>query len=218
MSMQTEVSAWRIGFSIDVSTYIVRSQGKAVGRSLIAEELSPFQPTENVVEVLHRISGMWPHALLAGTFEPSGGDRLRLEVVRGAPFDLSGPPTAGPLGLSITVGLPPELAEAAAEGFVTAPAADPLPAGIVKIVGGGIDHDSSPTAFLRCGALLRVAMVASASSSDPLVATERLVEKWWWHGAGPWPAEHSSGTGKSTARTAPREFVGGEVELVEPYE
>jgi hypothetical protein len=132
--MQTEVGAWRIGFSNDVSAYIVRAQDEAGGRSLIADP-SAFQPTENVVEVLHRISGMRPHALLAGTYEPSGVDRLHLEVVRGAPFDLSGPPTAGPLGLSISVGLPPELAEAAAEGFVTAPAAEPLPAGIVKIVG-----------------------------------------------------------------------------------
>jgi len=178
MNAQLDLGPWRIGVSNDVSTYIVSSQGAPVYRSLVAEAPGLAQPTEIVVEVLHRISGMQPHALLAGTFQPTGDDRMRLDVVKGAAFDLSGPPIAGPLGLSITVGLPPELAEAAAEGFVTAPAADPVPGGIFTIVGGAIDHDSSPMAFLRCGALLRVAMVASASSSDPLPAMERLVGTW----------------------------------------
>jgi hypothetical protein len=115
MSVQLEIGAWRIGVSRDVSTYIVSPEGEPVRRSLVADDMDRVHSTECVVEVLHRISGMWPHAVLAGSLEPSGGDHLQLQVVRGAPFDLNGPSIKGPLGLSFTVGLPPELAEAAAE-------------------------------------------------------------------------------------------------------
>jgi hypothetical protein len=176
MSTQLDAGAWRVGISDDVPTYVVTPQSEPILRTLVADNMIKVQPTKCVVEVLHRISGMQPHALLAGTLEPSAGDRLRLEVVRGAPLDLAGPAVRGPLGLTITVGLSPELAVSAAEGFVTSPVADPLPGGTVRIVGGAIDHDSSPAVFLRCGALLRAAIVASAASRH--LEIKRLIETW----------------------------------------
>jgi hypothetical protein len=143
-----------------------------------AEALKPLRPVACVIEVLHRISGMMPHALLAGTFEPSNNDRLLLEVVKGAPFDLSGPSLTGPLGRWLTPGLPPELADAAVEGFVTAPTEQPLPSGIIKVTGGAIDDGSSPMAFLRCGAALRGMLSATAVAADPNAAIVKLIGAW----------------------------------------
>jgi hypothetical protein len=178
MSLRLEIGAWRVGVADDVTAYVVAPRGDDVARSISGEVHRAAPRAACVVEVLHRISGMRPHALLAGTFDPLGGDRLLLEVTRGGAFDLTAPPATGPLGLSITVGLPPELAEAAAEGFVTSPGACPVPAGAVRIVGGGIDHDSSPMAFLRCAAVLREAMFASVAGKDRSSAIELLIASW----------------------------------------
>lgn len=178
MNRQVDIGAWRIGTSSNVSTYRVSAQGAPISKSLIANNLNAVDRLDIVVEIVHKISGLRPHALLAATFEPTSGDRLCLESVSGAPFDLAGPSAVGPLGLAVTVGLPPDLAEAAIEGFETASTVGGLPGGNLKIVGGGIDHDSSPIAFLRCGGMLRATLAASSSSADAVVVIEDLMEAW----------------------------------------
>jgi len=148
------VGSWYVGVAEDPGTYAVHSSiGDRIERKLTAmAKTSAVRDVAAVVEVQLRISGRWPHALLAGEYEVARGQTLELEIVRGGTFDLEKPEVRGPLDRPLAVGLPDDLAEAAADGF--AGVANVLLPGRVRIRGGAIDVDSSVWAFRHCGAAL----------------------------------------------------------------
>jgi hypothetical protein len=171
-----DVGAWRIGIGRDVATFRVNASGEASMRVLNASVATGARPVRAVVEIVFQISGTRPHALLAGEYLPEGGGPLELEVRRGGPFDLQGPAAKGPLGLPVVVGLPDDLAEAAADGFSSVP--DAVPSGRVKIHGGAIDVHSSPWVFQRCGAAIRLVLIAEAMNNNPAMSLSKLVANW----------------------------------------
>lgn len=176
--MSDAVGLWRVGIGADYEPFRVTADGEPVLRRLSVTEVTDSEPAGCVVELVHQVSSMMPHALLAARFAPAAGQHLQLTVVRGKAFDISDARYRGPLQRPVALGLPPDLAEAAAEGFVTSPNARPLPAGTVEVVGGGIDHDSSPYVFLRCGALLRVVLTSLARGENALESATRLMATW----------------------------------------
>jgi hypothetical protein len=178
MTFRVEAGSWQIGMSDAVSTFAISAGEGLAGWDFVPATAEPAERAHVVVEILYLVSSIHPHALLAASFTPAPGSLLHLDVVRDASTEQVRATTEGPLARPLTVGLPPELAFAAVEGFAEQSTTNPLPSGRAEIVGGGFDVDSSPFVFRRCGALLSAVLAAAALGLDPLPPAERLVANW----------------------------------------
>jgi hypothetical protein len=177
MIKRLSIGAWGIGIGEDVAAFTLDSRNGVGTRALVASaEGGSIRHAQAVVEIEYRISGKRPHALIAAEYWPSGAAMLQLEVARGGLFDLDRPGVKGPLDLPMVPGLPEDFAEAAAKGFSSL--SDLLLPGRVKIHGGAIDADASEWVFERCGAALRVILMAEATNKDPATILPKLVATW----------------------------------------
>jgi hypothetical protein len=176
VTVRVDVGAWQIGIGQDVHAFRLGPSAEASTVTLNAFSAKGLRQVSAVVEIVYQISGTRPHALLAGEYWPGNDEILKLEVARGGAFDLSGPETKGPLELPVVVGLPSNLAAAAANGVSSV--RDALPSGRVRIHGGAIDVHSSPMVFQRCGAALWVVLIAKAMNESPTTLLSKLVATW----------------------------------------
>jgi hypothetical protein len=178
MNFQVDVGAWCIAVEGEAEGYEVTSESTLVERVVHVGGDKPRQGSGCVVEVVHKISGMRPHGLVAANFEPADDGAFHLTAVRGGSVESEDEQRTSPLGLSVSVALPANLAEAAVEGFMSSPTRTQLLPGVAHILGGAVDHDSSPVIFQHAGALAREVIMAVAVGVDPRWSVEKLAQSW----------------------------------------
>jgi hypothetical protein len=141
---------------------------------------APSKPVRMHVEVLRRLGGLAPRALLGGQFVPGQGNEAQFAVAV-APFglfDADEEPTCPSVlwKQPFTIGLPSEFASAVAGALSEGPG---LPAGTLTIDRAGFDLvNSSEMIFAQTAAVLKAAMAALLSGQDADTAARSLVSTW----------------------------------------
>jgi hypothetical protein len=140
----------------------------------------PARPVRMHIEVLRRMGGLAPRALLGGQFVPGQGKETQFAVAVATfgLFDADEEPTCPSVlwNQPFTVGLPSEFAQAVAGAMSKGPA---LPAGTLTIDRAGFDLvNSSEMIFEQTTAVLMAAMAARLSGQDADNAARSLVSTW----------------------------------------
>lgn len=142
--------------------------------------LADAQPVRVLVEVLRRLGGINPRALVGGQFAPTPGDQTVFEVCVGGTLDGPHECTCPAILWSrpFAVGLPPEFAGAVLEGITHNAGAD-LPPGVLTVDRAGFDEmESSAAVFRQAANLLRQAIAARLHHRDIETEVHTLLCTW----------------------------------------
>src|SRR5207248_845053 len=132
------------------------------------------------VEVLRRLGGLAPRALIGGQFIPGQGDRTQINVAVASfgLFDADDQPTCSSelWHQPFTIGLPSEFVQAVADAFGEGPM---LPPGTLIVDRAGFDLiNSSEAIFGQATGVLKAAMAARLAGQDAKEAARSLVSAW----------------------------------------
>lgn len=144
------------------------------------QALPDAQPVRVCVEVLRRLSGINPRALVGGEFVPHAGSETVFEVCVGGVLD--GPhESTCPSALwsrPFAVGLPPEFVTGVVEGITDTRGSD-LPPGVLTIDRAGFDEmESSAAVFRQAASLLRQAIAARLHDRDLNTEARIAISTW----------------------------------------
>lgn len=144
----THPGPWRIAVS-DLEPTAEFNSDRWLRRSVPAAGLPVTTSVAITIEVSRAAGGMWPRALLGGSFRPQGSE-LHLEVGFTGELAHDAPRTCRSLlHRPLVPGLPEEFAPAVLDGLARVADALKLPAGVLRIHAGGYGVDSSRWVFER---------------------------------------------------------------------
>jgi len=140
----------------------------------------PSRPIRMHVEVLRRMGGLAPRALIGGEFVPgeAGPTHFAVAVAAFGLFDADDKPTCASAlwNQPFTIGLPSEFAHAVADALADGPV---LPPGTLTIDRAGFDLvNSSELIFSQATTVLKTALAARLSGQDAEEAARSLVGTW----------------------------------------
>lgn len=136
------------------------------------------QPTGVVVEVLRRLGGVAPRALVGGVFQPDNGHVFCAEILYGVgASSASGDCPSSLWKCRLTAGLPLEFARGVASGLTTGGGS--LPAGRLRVEYAGYDEvESSAIVFAQAASVLRSVVVARLRGLDVDAAVRDVISDW----------------------------------------
>ncbi|HSY16427.1 MAG TPA: hypothetical protein VK816_10590 [Jatrophihabitantaceae bacterium] len=156
--------------------------GQRLARSARSGLATPSQHARAVVELSLAQGGRNPRALLGGEFAPDpAGAQTMFEVPYGLPLLEFGDVAEcrSELGKPLVAGLPSDFADAALVGLTAGPAAETLPAGLLRVDRAGIcPIDSSEMTFKFVGGLLCAVLSALVQGEDPYLAAQAVMRGW----------------------------------------